>query len=80
MTPISTEPAKVSASIRERVEAARQVQRDRFRRTGIRCNAEMTARHMRPHCERDPPSRRLLINAIERLGLAGPGARPHPWK
>ncbi len=69
-----TEPAEPSSSIRDRVERARQIQRDRFRRAGIRCNAEMSTSQMRRACELDPPSRRLLINAIERLGLS---ARAH---
>ncbi|HUP61654.1 MAG TPA: ATP-binding protein [Thermoanaerobaculia bacterium] len=66
----STEPSEPSASIRERVEAARTIQRERFRRSFIQCNAEMTSRHMRRFCELDPASRRLLAAAIERLGLS----------
>jgi magnesium chelatase family protein len=65
-----TEPAESSASIRERVESAREVQRERFRRAAIRCNAEMAPRHMRRFCELDAASRRLLLNAIERLSLS----------
>ncbi len=30
----------------------------------------MTTRHMRKYCELDPASRRLLVSAIERLGLS----------
>ena len=63
-----------SASIRERVESARSVQRERFQRSHIRCNADMTSRHLRRYCELDVPSRRLLIAAIDRLGLS---ARAH---
>ena len=70
----SLDPAEASASIRERVEAARTIQRERFRRSSIQCNAEMSSRHLRRHCELDPPSRRLLNQAIERLGLS---ARAH---
>jgi len=70
----SLEPSETSASIRERVEAARHVQRERFRRAHIQCNAEMTSRHMRRACELDPPSRRLLLQAIDRLSLS---ARAH---
>jgi magnesium chelatase family protein len=65
-----TEPSEASSSIRERVEAARAVQRERFRRTAIRSNAEMSTRHLRRFCELDAPSRRLLLAAIERLGLS----------
>lgn len=70
----STATSESSASIRERVEVARQIQRDRFHRATILCNAEMTTRHMRRHCELDAASRRLLVTAIERLGLS---ARAH---
>jgi len=66
----SVEPGEPSSSIRERVEAARQIQRERF----ARCNAEMTSRHLRRHCALDPSTQRLLISAIERLGLS---ARAH---
>jgi len=70
----SFEPAESSLSIRERVEAARAIQRERFRRSSIQCNAEMTTRHLRRHCELDPPSRGLLNQAMERLCLS---ARAH---
>ena len=46
------------------------IQRDRFRKTSIQSNAEMNTRHMRRHCELDPPSQTLLNRAIERLGLS----------
>jgi magnesium chelatase family protein len=70
----SAEPGEPSSAIRERVEAARQSQRERFHRSHIQCNAEMSSRQLRRHCELDPSSRRLLCNAIERLGLS---ARAH---
>lgn len=70
----STEAGESSSAIRERVEAARQIQRERFRRSHVQSNAEMTTRLMRRWCELDVSSRRLLINAVERLGLS---ARAH---
>jgi magnesium chelatase family protein len=69
----SVESGEPSAPIRVRVEAARQLQRERFRRAGIRCNAEMGERHMRRFCELDPPSRQMLTAAIDRLGLSARG-------
>lgn len=66
----SLEPGESSDSIRARVEAARRIQRERFNT----CNADMTPRQMRRHCELDPSSKRLLISAIDRLGLS---ARAH---
>lgn len=68
------EPGESSESIRMRVEAARQIQRERFRRTAIQSNAEMGSRDLRRWCELDPASRQLLIKAIDRLGLS---ARAH---
>jgi magnesium chelatase family protein len=63
-------PGEVYAAIRERVEAARQIQRERFRRTHVQCNAEMSSRQLRRHCELDPSSRRFIEQAIARLGLS----------
>lgn len=68
------EPTESSNAIRVRVESARALQRERLRRTLIQCNAEMTSRHMRKWCELDAASRRLLVAAIDRLGLS---ARAH---
>ncbi len=71
---MSMEAGEPSASIRQRVEGARAIQRERFRRNAIECNAEMTSRHLRRHCELDASSRQLLTRAIERLALS---ARAH---
>jgi magnesium chelatase family protein len=70
----SLAPAEPSAAIRARVEAARDIQRERFCRAAITSNAEMTSRHLRRFCELDPSSKRLLVSAIDRLGLS---ARAH---
>ena len=68
----SMEAAESSAAIRGRVEAAREIQRERFR--AFRCNAEMSPRQMRRFCALDGPARRLLLAAMERLALS---ARAH---
>ena len=52
------------------VENARVLQRDRFRRSLLQSNAEMTPRHLRKFCELDAPSRRILDQAVNRLGLS----------
>lgn len=66
----SMEPGESSDNIRARVESARHIQRERFNT----CNADMTPRQMRRYCELDASSKRLLISAIDRLGLS---ARAH---
>jgi magnesium chelatase family protein len=70
----SMESGETSADIRVRVEAAREQQRLRFQRSSIVCNAEMTSRHLRKWCVLDEFSQRLLLQAVERLGLS---ARAH---
>ena len=66
----SCAPGEASSAIRARVEAARQIQRERFRRSGAQCNAEMSSRQLRRWCELDPSSKRLIEQAIARLGLS----------
>jgi magnesium chelatase family protein len=66
----STAGGEPSSAIRTRVEAARAIQRERFRRSATRCNGEMTTRQMRRFCELDAASRRLLDAALSRLGLS----------
>jgi len=70
----SLEPGEPSSAIRDRVENARAVQRDRFRGARVACNSEMTTRHLRKYCELSTASRTLLTQAIDRLGLS---ARAH---
>lgn len=70
----SMQAGEPSSAIRQRVEAARAIQRERFRRSSIDSNAEMTPRHLRRYCELDASSREMLMQAIERLSLS---ARAH---
>jgi magnesium chelatase family protein len=70
----SLTPGEQSAAIRERVEAARARQWTRFQCRRVTSNGEMTTRDLRRYCELDAPSRKLLTQAIERLGLS---ARAH---
>jgi magnesium chelatase family protein len=67
----STELGEPSAAIRDRVDAARAIQRERFRRSSaVQCNGDMTTRLMRRHCELDAPASRILEQALRRLGLS----------
>jgi magnesium chelatase family protein len=62
--------AESSTQIRKRVEAARRIQSQRFSRTKIYCNAQMSGRHLKKHCRIDAASNRLLEAAIDKLGLS----------
>ncbi|MGB7211664.1 MAG: YifB family Mg chelatase-like AAA ATPase [Gemmatimonadales bacterium] len=60
-----------SADIRARVDAARTIQRERFRgRPGIHANAQMGARELRRWCRVSDEVEGLLRSAITRLGLS----------
>jgi magnesium chelatase family protein len=74
---LSTEEAESSATIRARVEAARDRQRHRFRSRGrgpagsiLHANAHMTARDVRRVCTLEPACEAVLHGAVERLGLS----------
>ena len=66
--------AESSAAIKERVDAARQVQRRRFGADGTMINAHMDSRALRQYCALDEESDRLMRDAFEALGLS---ARSH---
>jgi len=59
-----------SAVIRKRVEEARTIQSARFSQSKIHCNAQMTARYIKKHCQIGEDSKRLLETAIDKLGLS----------
>ncbi len=59
-----------SASVRDRVQVARDRASTRFKDTTLRCNAEMQSRHLRQWCALDDPTRNLLEAAIRKLGLS----------
>ena len=62
------EPGEV---VRERVDRARVVQRERFvERPGVYANAHMAPRDIRAHCRVSDGADALLRTAITRLGLS----------
>ena len=63
-----------SAVIRERVNAARGLQRERFAGTGVSCNAYMGSREIARFCTLDDKGDAMLRAAYDRLGLT---ARSH---
>ena len=60
-----------SISIRERVQNAREIQNDRFKKEkNIFCNAHMQSNEIRKYCKVDESGQELLKNAITKLGLS----------
>lgn len=66
----SAEKEESSARIRERVQAAREIQNRRFRGTGISCNAKITPELLPQVCEMTDTARDTLKNVFERMGLS----------
>ena len=70
---LSAPAGEPSALIRQRVEAARERQRARFRGVAVRVNVEMTTRQTRRFCPLPRDAERLLAAAMTRLGLSARG-------
>lgn len=67
----STRTPETSDAIRARVIRAREIQTRRFRSTsGVYCNAMMSSSMVKRICTIDDSGRRLLKNAMERIGLS----------
>ena len=64
-------PSESSATIRERVVRARQIQEQRFAgEPGVHCNAQMTPRLLQQYAVLDQRGKALLENAMHRLDLS----------
>ncbi|MCS7283095.1 MAG: YifB family Mg chelatase-like AAA ATPase [Anaerolineae bacterium] len=59
-----------SASIRERVERAREMQRRRFAGTSLTCNADMGPTDVREYCRLDEQGRALVRAAMQQLHMS----------
>ena len=65
------EQPESSAVIRQRVNAAREVQKQRFAGTEVSCNAYMTPAMIGRYCRLDDAGEKLMQGAFDRLGLTG---------
>ena len=64
-------PGEASATIRQRVIKARDIQAERYRtHKGIHCNAQMTERMIHQFAEPDEASIALLRTAMEKFSLS----------
>ena len=62
-----------SESIRKRVQAAREIQRQRFSGTSVHCNAQMNEEMIKKYCELDGASQALIQQAFKRLNMSARG-------
>ncbi len=65
----SSETTETSAQIKKRVDAAREIQRQRFGTGTGACNAKINAQQFENACIIDSQAERTLKDAFERLGL-----------
>lgn len=61
---------ETSAQIKERVNKAREVQRERYKGTGISCNARLTPDMLKKYCVLTKEASEYLELAFERLGMS----------
>ena len=64
------EKGESSEKIRERVNKARQIQIDRYKGTGITCNAHLTSELLKKYCITDENADKILEKAFDSLGLS----------
>ena len=70
---LAREKAESSGAIRERVEAARTRQRERFEGGSHFTNAGMTAQEVEKYCRLEGAARQLLGPAVAELGVSARG-------
>ena len=63
-------PLSDSKTIRARVQAVREHQLERFKRTKLTCNAEMGPTEVRDFCQTDSSGEKLLKAAVQQLHLS----------
>lgn len=65
--------AEPSSAVRERVVAARERQLERYRGTGVTCNAGIPPNMLDDACRTDAAAQKILRAAFDRLGLSARG-------
>ncbi len=65
-----TQLAEASTKVRERVEKARAIQRQRFEGTRLACNGDMGPAEVRQFCGLDEPGRSLVRAAMQQLQMS----------
>ena len=68
--PVDEAPAQDSSYARQRMEQAREIQRERFKDNGFLCNSEMGPAEVWKSCPLDESAKALLQAATQRLNLS----------
>ncbi|HOX99848.1 MAG TPA: YifB family Mg chelatase-like AAA ATPase [Smithellaceae bacterium] len=64
------EQGESSAAVKERVNKARDIQKERFNSDRVMCNSRMTEKQIKKFCYIDEEAHKLIEMAIEKLGLS----------
>ncbi len=64
---------ETSKKIRKRVQKARDQQIERFRKTKLVCNAEMSTKEVKKYCSLDSDCLKLMQLAVEKMDLSARG-------
>ncbi|MBQ9113507.1 MAG: YifB family Mg chelatase-like AAA ATPase [Clostridia bacterium] len=67
---VSQEKAETSASVKERADRARAIQRERFAGSAVKTNAEMGEKETRAYCSLSEECEKVLREAFDRLHLS----------
>jgi len=67
---LQEENGEPSAVIRNRVENARAIQRDRFKKIRVTANAQLQSRHFEKYCPLNTEARKLLNQSFQNLKLS----------
>lgn len=62
-----------STDVRARINAARELQRDRFKDSQLKTNSDMGSTEVWIHCQLDPSAKSLLQIAMSQLSLSARG-------
>ncbi len=62
-----------SETIRKRIEKCRKIQVQRFKGTGIYCNAQMNTRQIKQFCTLDEECKKFIQEALEKMHLSARG-------
>lgn len=65
------EDGETSEEIRNRVIAARKVQKERYKNIGILTNSQLTSSNIKKYCQVEESSKTLLKSAVSRYQLSG---------
>lgn len=69
----NTQSAETSASIKQRIQKARNMQTERFKNSLLKTNAEMKPQDIKKHCKMDKDAEDLLHQAMTKLHLTARG-------